>query len=362
MRKLILLFALLLSAMNMMGQAYEFETEEKIHNDGKRYVECKTKELVELDVSSPDISLDLWDYYNENNIPFIRFRLFKFARDSYRNSFAVAKRIRNLAFSIPVNDVNEKHNLTINLYLSNGDILRGTDRGIIDVSSAMRYEMEKIDSFGVVNASIGTSCLVSSRSPKEIQTNENQQVICQRLRTYDIVKIEVDGVSFDVRGLRSAATFDAMFNALAAKTGKGHLYRNSGTSSSSSRVSSGPSATCELGFVGVYSWGDIVCRVDNLQISGAKGKDVRVAAIFEDVTEEYVNYGFLKRFTSIQYDDCTYDELRIKGKVNELAKLNRYNRGRFKVYIEVEVDNQIIYTSNPKYVTIYNDQGSWRRN
>ena len=360
MRKIILLSALLLSAMNMMGQAYEFETEEKIHNDGKRFVECKTKELVELDVSSPDISLDLWDYYNENNIPFIRFRLFKFARDSYRNSFAVAKRIRNLAFSIPVNDVNEKHNLTINLYLSNGDILRGTDRGIIDVSSAMRYEMEKIDSFGVVNASIGTACLVSSRSPKEIQTNENQQVICQQLRTYDIVKIEVDDVSFDVRGLRSAATFDAMFNALAQKTGKGHLYRYK-SSSPSSNVSSSPSASCELGYIAVYSDGAIRCRVDNFRIVGSKGKDVEVNAIFEDVSEEFVNYGFLKRFTSIPNDDCTYDEFRVRGKVNELAKLKRYNSGRFKVYIEVEVDNRVIFTSNAKYISIYKDGDSWRQ-
>lgn len=362
MKKAILLFALLLSAMNIMAQAYEFETEEKIQNDGKRYVKCETKEDVELDVSAPDISLDLFDIYNENNIPFIRFRLFKFARDSYRNSFAVAKRIRNLAFSIPVNDVNEKHNLTISLYLSNGDILRGTDRGIIDVSSVMRHAMEKVDSFGVVNVSIGTSFLVSSRSPKEIQTKENQQLICQQLRTYDIVKIEVDGVSFDVRGLRSAATFDAMFNALAAKTGKGHLYRyNSSSSSSSSRVSSGPSATCELGFVAVYSWGGIGCRVDDFRIVGAKGKDVEVNAIFEDVTDEYVSYGFVKKLTSIPYDDCTYDEsFSVRGKVEELARLKRYNRAKFKVYIEVDVGNRCIYTSNAKYVTIYRDGDSWR--
>ncbi len=358
MRKLILLFALLLSAMNMMGQAYEFETEEKIHNDGKRYVVCKTKELVELDVSSPDISLDLWDYYNENNIPFIRFRLFKFARDSYRNSFAVAKRIRNLAFSIPVNDVNEKHNLTINLYLSNGDILRGTDRGIIDVSSAMRYEMEKIDSFGVVNASIGTSCLVSSRSPKEIQTNENQQVICQQLRTYDIVKIEVDGVSFDVRGLRSAATFDAMFNTLAQKTGKGHDYRYN-SSSPSSNVSSGPSASCKLEYIGVLSNGSILCRVDDLQIVGAKGKEASVCAFFEDANDDSNICVFSKKLSTLPYDVCNYESLRVKGNVNDYSMLSQYRSRRFKVTISVFVGDQSIYDSNVKYITIYNKEGDW---
>lgn len=358
MRKIILLSALLLSAMNMMGQAYEFETEEKIHNDGKRYVQCKTKELVELDVSSPDISLDLWDYYNENNIPFIRFRLFKFARDSYRNSFAVAKRIRNLAFSIPVNDVNEKHNLTINLYLSNGDILRGTDRGIIDVSSAMRYEMEKIDSFGVVNVSIGTSFLVSSRSPKEIQTNENQQVICQQLRTYDIVKIEVDGVSFDVRGLRSAATFDAMFNALAQKTGKGHLYRYN-SSSPSSNVSSGPSASCKLEYIGVLSNGSILCRVDDLQIVGAKGKEASVCAFFEDANDDSKLCVFSKKLSTLPYDVCNYKSLRVKGNVNDYNMLSQYRSRRFKVTIAVFIGDQSIYDSNVKYITIYNKEGDW---
>lgn len=352
MKKAILLFALILSAMNMMAQAYEFESSEKTGTDGEHVFVCELKRSVEIGTLSPDITIEVWDLRKEFFPCQLNLRLSKVDKGS-----DVTKSIQKIAEKFGFASNMET---PVKITLSNGDLLSAEDGCYLQLSSFDLLNNSL--GVGVINVVANTSFLISTYYIKKRNTTENQKIICQQLRTYDIVKIEVDGVSFDVRGLRSAATFDAMFDALAAKTGKGHLYRNSGTSSSSSRVSSGPSATCELGFVAVYSWGDIDCRVDNLQISGAKGKDVRVAAIFEDVTEEYVNYGFLKRFTSIQYDDCTYDEFRIKGKVNELAKLNRYNRGRFKVYIEVEVDNQIIYTSNPKYVTIYNDQGSWRRN
>ena len=362
MKKAILLFALLLSAMNIMAQAYEFETKENTLDDGTKYVDCKTKDFAKLNVSSPDIKLEMWDFYGEDKIPTIEFSLFKYAKGEYKNSFAVAKKIRDMALSITEEDDWIKKNMTINLYLSNGDVLRGTNKGWISTGRLQHVSMSVADSLGYVNATISISLLESSLTPIQIQTKENQQLICQQLRTYDIVKIEVDGVSFDVRGLRSAATFDAMFNALAAKTGKGHLYRyNSSSSSSSSRVSSGPSATCELGFVAVYSWGGIGCRVDDFRIVGAKGKDVEVNAIFEDVTDEYVSYGFVKKLTSIPYDDCTYDEsFSVRGKVEELARLKRYNRAKFKVYIEVDVGNRCIYTSNAKYVTIYRDGDSWR--
>ena len=225
MRKIILLFALLLSAMNIMAQAYEFETEENTFDNGEKDVVCNTKDYAKLSVSSPDISLEMWDFYGEDRIPVVCLNLFKFARGQYKNAFAVAKKIRNLALSIPKEKDDIKENVTINLYLSNGDILRGRNKGRTSISNRQRISMNLSDSIGVVAASIYVSLLESSLTPRQIQTKENQQVICQQLRTYDIVKIEVDGVSFDVRGLRSAATFDAMFNALAQKTGKGHLYR-----------------------------------------------------------------------------------------------------------------------------------------
>ena len=305
MKKAILLFAIFLSAMNMMAQAYEFEMEEKSLDNGVKYVDCETKDLAELNVFSPDINLEMWDYYGEDNIPCVSFRLYKYAIGKYKNSFAVVKKVRELALSIPNSEVRRK-NITIKLYLSNGDILCGINEGVISRSAIQRNLMVNLDSTGVCDAFIPISLLASSRIPEQVQTAENLQVICQQLRTHDIVKIEVDGVSFDVRGLRSAATFNAMFNALAAKTGKGHLYRSSSAPSSSTSFSSStPSATAEIGYIGILSDGEILCRLDNLIIKGAKGKEVLIVVEFEDVNNEDEVFVIDKRVTP-PYDDSKY--------------------------------------------------------
>lgn len=355
MRKVILIFALLLSAMNMMAQAYKFETEEGKLNTGMRYITCDTKETIFLHSSSPDVSFGLY-YDDKSKIPGIRFLLRKYAEDSFRNTFAIANKIRKLALAIPSN--NKKEKVTINLHLSNGDILRGTNSGLISIVNVQRHMMEISDSVGFITAFTGTSLLMSSHIPKEIQTKENQQVICQQLRTYDIVKIDVDGVSFDVRGLRSAATFDAMFNALAQKTGKGHLYRYDSSSPSSS-ASSGPSASCKLGYVGVLSNGSILCRVDDLQIVEAKGKEASVYAFFEDANDDSKLCVFLKELSTLPYDVCNYKSLRVKGNVNDYSMLSQYRSRRFKVTIAVIVGGRFIYESNAKYITIYYKDGYW---
>lgn len=306
MRKLILLFALLLSAINMMAQAYEFETEVDEHGfifKMNKYVYTNMGIYAKLSLM-------------EDFDPLIEDTKHGLFLELYDTSNDVPSQIYE--------KIGEGRRLNILLVLENNDRIEFRGHGIGKTEDNVKHGIQ-------INLNCGD--------------NDYNKLIISNIAAVGIYGLSDEPMIMLLPSFNSAATLKAMYN----------KFR-------SSNVSSGPSATCELGFVAVYSWGDIDCRVDNLQISGAKGKDVRVAAIFEDVTEEYVNYGFLKRFTSIQYDDCTYDEFRIKGKVNELAKLNRYNRGRFKVYIEVEVDNQIIYTSNPKYVTIYNDQGSWRRN
>lgn len=219
MKKAILSFALLLSAMNMMGQAYEFDMEENTSVEGFRLINCLIKDWAKLNASSPDMILGMTEFYTKDKAPVLIFELKKH-RDQNQNSFAVVNELQDLELSIPEDA--EYKNITINLYLSNGDILRGTNRGrIIPNLIPVEYVLDS----GKINVTITPLVLMSSRSPKEVGTVENLRIICQQLRTYDIVKIEVDGVSFDVRGLRSAATYDAMFNALAQKTGKGHLYK-----------------------------------------------------------------------------------------------------------------------------------------
>jgi len=222
MRKTILMLTLLLSAIDMMAQAYEFNTREYSTDQGTRVIECKMKDWAELRDSSPDIKLCMVDYYANDVAPFLVFELIK-NKEQDNNSFAVVKELQKLESSIPGAKYKD---VTTNLYLSNGDILRCTNRGCMIQKPTLIDIL--VPDFGRINFAVPPIELVSSRSPKEVGTKENLQLICQQLRTYDIVKIEVDGVSFDVRGLRSAATFDAMFNACAAKTGKGHLYRSPG--------------------------------------------------------------------------------------------------------------------------------------
>lgn len=358
MKKAILLFALILSAMNIMAQAYEFEITEQEYTDTKEtFYLCSQNNFVEIGGDSPDIRMEAYDDKSDDGGCVARLW---FNKTGYTGSNTVAS-LRRLANEVKNNNGKglKKH---IKVYLSDGDVLYGEAGGYIYLGTIQELLMNRDVKFGHIICGINLISITSKYHAEQKQTFSNQRIICQQLRTYDIVKIEIGNESFDVRGLRSAATFDAMFNALAAKTGKGHLYRyNSSSSSSSSRVSSGPSATCELGFVAVYSWGGIGCRVDDFRIVGAKGKDVEVNAIFEDVTDEYVSYGFVKKLTSIPYDDCSYDEsFSVRGKVEELARLKRYNRAKFKVYIEVDVGNRCIYTSNAKYVTIYRDGDSWR--
>ena len=374
MKKAILLFAILLSAMNMMAQAYEFETKEKTLDNGTRYVECDTKDYAELNVSSPDIELKMWDFYGENKTPTVKFRLYKLAKGEYENSFGVAKKIRELALSTP-KETGKKDNVTINLHLSNGVILRGTHSGTVSLSSVQRPLLERFDSVGVVVAYMSLSFFESSNTPIQVNTKENLQVICQQLRTHDIVKIEVDGVSFDVRGLRSAATFNAMFDALAAKTGKGHLYRSSGTSSSStSSSSSTPSATAEIGFIGILSDGEILCRLDNLIIKGAKGKEVTILLEFEDVNTEDGVFVIDKKVTP-PYDDSKYKSVVLHRNVHDEYSFFPPNGGRFKVYAEFMVESgnktkigngkemNLLGNTKSKYINIYKKQsGDWSYN
>ena len=353
MRKIILLFALLLSAMNMMGQAYKFEIDKKKYSDsGKEYFLCHSN-LAELEPYSPDVSIDVYDDINKEKGGVVSFRLIKIGE----NSSNVISSILQLAKQIPDGAEGIVSKPT-KLHLSNGDVLSGTERCGIELGKILSLFNNR-DNAGVINVSANLLMLVSKYHPEQIQTFENQKVICQQLRTYDIVKIEVDGVSFDVRGLRSAATFDAMFNALAQKTGKGHDYRYN-SSSSSSNVSSGPSASCKLDFVLTLENGRIICKMDDLIISGTRGKDYEVKAIFENTELDCIPHEFYLR-KGISWDNGRdHWNVRIKGHVDDLDYMMWNNRGRFKVHIEITIDNQIVYESNSKYITFYSDGEKWR--
>ncbi len=283
---------LLTCTLGTWAQAYEFNIEDGTVN-GIKYTRCRMKEDAILGTYSPKISIVLVDLHESNRIPHMEFWISKHANTSDKNELTIVNNIRKLANSIPTTSKDRRKNVTINLHLSNGEILSGTNRGAIQGSLEEEALMFGFPTYGILNPAINTSNLVSSRTPKQIGTIENQKVICQKLRTHDIVKIEIDGINFNTQGLHSAATFDAMFDALAKKTGKGDRYKTNGSNSSSQTKAS---ATGNLSFVGIISDGDLWFIFNDVNINGAKGKEVNILVSLEDVnTGELVQWTVTKQ-------------------------------------------------------------------
>ncbi len=62
-------------------------------------------------------------------------------------------------------------------------------------------------------------------------------------------------------------------------------------------------ASCELGYVAVFSDGKVYCRADNVRIKGAKGEDAELNAVFEAVNIDDIGYAITKDLISLPYDD-----------------------------------------------------------
>ena len=305
MRKVILIIALL-SAMSMMAQVYPFSAEEKEKMPTYRmnnYVYTNMgiyARLSLVEMGGHGIFLDLYD-----------------------TDYDIPRQIYEM--------IGDGKRLNIRLILENDEILDYKGHYIGKTEDKVKHGIQ-------INLDSGDNYF-------------------RKLMNSNISAVGVYGLSEKpmimlLPSFNSAATLKAMYD----------KSRSSGTSSSSSNVSSGPSASCELGYIAVFSSGAIRCRVNNLQISGAKGKDVEINAIFENTASDDVAEGFVKKISDIPYDDCTYETLSVKGEADDLIRLMRNYRGRFKVHLEVDIGNRCVYTSNSTYITIYNDEGSWRRN
>jgi hypothetical protein len=367
MKKLLTLLTLLYSSINLMAQAYEFETKEGSSN-GIKTVTCTTKDYAKLDAYSPDVVLDLFDMCDSKKVPVLMFRLFKLA-EQHKESFPAVDKMRRIALDLPkTEDSYEKKDASINLFLSNGDVLRGSNSSMVILSTVQRNLMVVLDSVGVIEIYSSIGIFESSNNPKERLTFENQQVICQQLRTYDIVKIEIDGTLFYTPGLRSAATFDAMFNVLAQKTGKGDQYKYTGSSSYSETTAS---ATGNLGHMVILSDGDLLCNVENLNIQGAKGREVTVLLTLENIRtgEDAL---VLEKIVTPKYDDSTYSVIHIKRNVQDEYAWDfpKYG-GTFKVHAQIYMDSgrrdskgraelDLIGEFGNKRITIFKkSNGSW---
>lgn len=262
MRKLILLFALLLSAMNMMGQVYPFSAEEKEKMTTYRmnnYVYTNMgiyARLSLVEMGGHGIFLDLYD-----------------------TDYDIPRQIYEM--------IGDGKRLNIRLILENDEILDYKGHYIGKTEDKVKHGIQ-------IN-------LVSG-------DNYFRKLMNSNISAVGVYGLSEKPMIMLLPSFNSAATLKAMYD----------KSRSSGASSSSSTAPSGPSATCELGFVGVTSEGDIYCRVDDVIISGAKGEDVDICAFFEDVANDNVCV-FKKKLLSLPYDECIYKSLRVIGNVNDVT-------------------------------------------
>lgn len=303
-----LLSALLLSAMNLMAQAYEFETEVDEHGfifKMNKYVYTNMGIYAKLSLM-------------EDFDPLIE--------DTKHGLFLELYDTNNDVPSQIYEKIGEGMRLNILLVLEDNDIIEFRGHGIGKTEDNVKHGIQ-------INLNCGD--------------NDYNKLIVSNIAAVGIYGLSDEPMIMLLPSFNSAATLKAMYN----------IFR-------SSSVSSGPSASCELGFVTVFSWGDLACRVDNLKISGAKGKDVEIDAIFENTTIDNVPFRYSKILSSIPGDNYTEESLPVRGKkkADDLSYLMRNNSGRFKVYIQVVVDDRVIFESNKKYITIYKDGDSWRHN
>lgn len=349
--KLFLTIIAIVFAQNAMAQVYSFST--TAINDG--FFECSMDSFIR-DVEKKNTLIE--------DLTYAKLEIVAAQRRAILINIAIASRREDIVElydkTIDQSDGSKYKRYFTKIILENGEALSINDATLYDIRKEGYY---KGTNTGI--GFIGVNCW-NTESNKVAMNNfsnlQKQQYICQQLRSHSITKVVINGVTIEFKSFKTKDTFNAMFDALAAKTGEGDLYRSSGSSSSSSNVSSGPSASCELGYVTVFSWGDLGYRVDNLKISGAKGKDVEIDAIFESTTIDNIPCGYSKIISSIPDDNYIEESLPVRGKkkADDLTYLMRNNSGRFKVYIQIVVDDKVIFESNKKYITIYNDQGEWR--
>ena len=311
MRKIILLSALLLSAMNMMGQAYEFETEVDEHGfifKMNKYVYTNMGIYAKLSLM-------------EDFDPLIEDTKHGLFLELYDTSNDVPSQIYE--------KIGEGRRLNILLVLENNDRIEFRGHGIGKTEDNVKHGIQ-------INLNCGD--------------NDYNKLIVSNIAAVGIYGLSDEPMIMLLPSFNSAATLKAMYD----------KSRSSGTSSSSSNASSGPSASCKLDFVLTLEKGVIICKMDDLIISGTRGKDYEVKAIFENTELDCIPHEFYLRKGTSWDNGRDHWNVRIKGHVDDLDYMMWNNRGRFKVHIEITIGNQIVYESNSKYITFYRDGEKWR--
>lgn len=147
------------------------------------------------------------------------------------------------------------------------------------------------------------------------------------------------------------------------------IYVNANTRSFSftmtKSVPKDPYATIGDLAIGVLSEGKILCRLDDVTIEGAKGKEVEVTVFFHNKIVGIIDF-ITKKVTPL-YEKSLYESLIVTGNVSNLTTL-RNNKGDFEVYAWILInptkkEGSTSYDgwgeSRKRNMTIYK-QGYWK--
>ena len=349
----------------MMAQSYPYS----IEHIGENAYKCIEDEYYG-DVEEGIISFECAAYKDKD--PYVYFNII-----SYRKDIA---QLSNNAKTITDDGFKYTESYPIEIHLDNDEKL---------FSSFSLYYDSRKEKYQNATTGVGVVGFYFSRmnsnkvSLSDFNNFKKCQYVAQQLRTHSITKIVINGVTVKFVDFKTKDTFDSMFNVLGEKIGEPEKFRYTASSSSSSPSSSSfstttssssttasktvtasnPTATGNMGYLNVTPSGDIVCRIDDLNIVGAKEKNVQVMLVF-DYEDKEENVSVFKENTKPNYDDSVYESFRIIGSVDEIKTLRNRNSARYGVYLWVWLDNgdgsfKTLAEIKHGIVTIYKDGSGW---
>lgn len=304
--------------------------------------------VIEYDDFLVNTSLSLFDVSEDNKGLLLEFNLLKVSKGE--NDIIVSQ-LEQIASK--VSEKQKRIQIPIEIILEQGYVLKSNECYISYNSVFEAYNSNK-DFGAILRFYVNAFDLVCNKDMGTVRTMENQKKICRYLRNCDIYGIKLGDTTFATLGLKSAEYYNSMLNALGSKTGKGEYYNDI-------KVSVGDFKCA------VLSSGQILCRLIDFNIKGAKNTPVEIWMIFENKSSGVSDV--IKAYLTPNSDNFSYNGYSFKGNVNDLKTL-RDNRGNFKVYAIVFVNPHKVegkygtsydttFESNSKSMTIYYN-GFWK--
>ena len=258
----------------------------------------------------------------------------------------------------------EKMTVNVSLTMADGEVffVKGS---FLDNRKDEFHDLETIGggalAMGLMNFSSNEKALTTMSDINKIR------YVAQKLRTYDIKRIQFEGFSLNLDKFPTHLTLDLMFGTLEEKTGQ-NIYRYSGSSGSGSgSVSTATQAKATISSIttehNVYKDGKKGMNVVvDFTVSGMKGKTGLAAAYFyyksgealKDLNKAYCTpdgkVSAPAQYTS-PYDTSKFTGLKIFIPLDELHMDSGHHELKANVFIFDENDRSISSGSDWTYFT-----------